>query len=217
MTKEKSRYFTFLLYPESIPEDWLLKLELIDIPMAISPLHDKDKKEGKEQGLKKPHYHVIYIAKNPVTAHSVRMRIKRALGDQSIAKVQIIKTTVENTYLYLTHESKDAIEKNKYVYDKKDIKLINNFDVDRYITLDVEEKDEMFNLVCDLIDDHDLANIRELRRFIKARGAEFGISSMSIVNSVLRSHTGLIRLYFDGVYQERKYGRTIDKETGEMK
>ncbi|WP_235619518.1 replication protein, partial [Streptococcus equinus] len=22
MAKEKSRYFTFLLYPESIPEDW---------------------------------------------------------------------------------------------------------------------------------------------------------------------------------------------------
>ncbi|MFM9597081.1 replication protein RepB, partial [Streptomyces scabiei] len=65
---------------------------------------------------------------------------------------------------------------------------------------------------------HNLANIRELRRFIKARGAEFGISSMSIVNSVLRSHTGLIRLYFDGVYQERKYGRTdIDAETGEIK
>lgn len=215
--KAKSRYFTFLLYPESIPEDWLLKLELTDIPMAISPLHDKDKKEGKEKGFKKPHYHVVYIAKNPVTAHSVRMRIKRALGDDSIAKVQIIKTTVENMYLYLTHESKDAIEKNKYVYDKKDIILINNFDIDRYITLDVEEKEEMFNLVCDLIDDYNLANIRELRRFIKLRGSEFGITSMSIVNSVLRSHTGLVRLYFDGVYQERRYGRSdVNKETGEL-
>ncbi len=218
MGEHKSRYFTFLLYPESIPEDWLLKLELIGIPMAISPLHDKDKKDGKEKGLKKPHYHIIYIAKNPVTASSVRKRIQRSLGNESVAMVQIIRTTVENTYLYLTHESKDAIQENKYVYDKKDIKLINNFDIDRYITLDVEEKDEMFNLVCDLIDDHNLANIRELRRFIKARGAEFGISSMSIVNSVLRSHTGLIRLYFDGVYQERKYGRTdIDRETGEIK
>ena len=158
------------------------------------------------------------MAKNPVTADSVRKKIKATLGDSSVAMVQIIRTTVENTYLYLTHESKDAIEENKYVYDKKDIKLINNFDIDRYITLDVEEKDEMFNLVCDLIDDHNLANIRELRRFIKARGAGFGISSMSIVNSVLRSHTGLIRLYFDGVYQERKYGRTdIDAETGEIK
>ena len=41
---------------------------------------------------------------------------------------------------------------------------------------------------------------------------------MKIINSVLRSHTGLIRLYFDAVYQERKYGRTdIDTETGEIK
>ncbi|WP_242515903.1 Rep family protein, partial [Listeria monocytogenes] len=42
MAKEKSRYFTFLLYPESIPSDWKMKLELIGVPMAISPLHDKD-------------------------------------------------------------------------------------------------------------------------------------------------------------------------------
>lgn len=47
---------------------------------------------------------------------------------------------VENTYLYLTHESKDAVAKKKHLYDKADIKLINNFDVDRYVTLDVEGK-----------------------------------------------------------------------------
>lgn len=41
MTKEKSRYFTFLLYPESIPSDWEMKLELLGVPMAISPIHDK--------------------------------------------------------------------------------------------------------------------------------------------------------------------------------
>lgn len=47
---------------------------------------------------------MIYIAKNPVTADSVR--------------------------------------KKNYLYDKADIKLINNFDVDLYVTLDVEEKVE---------------------------------------------------------------------------
>ena len=41
--------------------------------------------------------------------------------------------------------------------------------------------------------------------------------SIKVVNSVLRAHTGLIRLYFDAVYQERKYGRgDINKETGEI-
>ncbi|TRW57875.1 hypothetical protein FNJ56_13770, partial [Lactococcus lactis] len=42
-------------------------------------------------------------------------------------------------------------------------KLINNFDIDRYITLDVEDKEDLFNEICDIIDDHDLANMRELK------------------------------------------------------
>lgn len=120
-------------------------------------------------------------------------------------------------YLYLTHESKDAIAKNKVKYSKKDIKLINNFDIDRYISFDAEDKDDMLNDVCDMIDDYDLANMRELRRFIKERGSEYHLPSMKVINSVLRSHTGLIRLYFDAVYQERKYEKNnINKETGEI-
>ena len=108
MSKEKARYFTFLLYPESIPNDWELKLEMLGVPMAISPLHDKDKSNVEGQKYKKEHYHVIYVSKNPVTPESVRLKIKRTLGDKSVAMVQIISTSMENMYLYLTHESKAA-------------------------------------------------------------------------------------------------------------
>lgn len=216
MAKDKARYFTFLLYPESVPEDWQEKLVQIGQPIAISPLHDKDKKP--DGTLKKPHWHIIYIASNPVTTDSVRKRIQRNLGNQSVALVQIIATTVENTYLYFTHETQDAINKHKALYNAKDIKLLNNFDIDRYIVLDVEDKDDILNDICDLIDEQGLANIRELRRFVKTHGTEYNLPSMKILNSVLRSHTGLLRLYFDAVYQERKYGRTdIDLETGEVK
>ena len=218
MAKDKARYFTFLLYPESIPEDWEMKLESIGLPIAISPLHDKDLSDVAGQKYKKAHYHVLYVAKNPVTTDSVRKKVRQILGDKSVSMVQIVVQSMENIYLYLTHESKDAIAKKKRVYDKKDIKLLNNFDIDRYITLDAEDKDDMLNDVCDLIDENGLANIRELRRFVKTRGAEHNLPSMKIINSVLRSHTGLIRLYFDAVYQERKYGRSdFDKETGELK
>lgn len=228
MAKDKARYFTFLLYPESIPTDWEQKLELIGVPIAVSPIHDMDEKTDKSKWVpddvvrngkhyKKAHYHVIYVAKNPVTVDSVRKRIQRTLGIQSVAKVQIVVRSVESMYLYLTHESKDAIEKHKHKYSKSDITLLNNFDIDRYITLDVEDKDDMLNDVCDLIDDHNLANMRELRRFVKLHGVEYGLPSMKIINSVLRAHTGLIRLYFDAVYQERRYGRAdIDKDTGEV-
>lgn len=96
MAKEKARYFTFLLYPESIPQDWQTKLEALGVPIAISPLHDKDLSSVEGQKYKKAHYHVIYISKNPVTAESVRLKIKRALGDKSVAKVQIVVQSMEN-------------------------------------------------------------------------------------------------------------------------
>ncbi|MEB8265644.1 Rep family protein, partial [Mammaliicoccus sciuri] len=66
--------------------------------MAISPLHDKDLSTVEGQKYKKAHYNVIYVAKNPVTTHSIRMKIKRLLGDESIAKVQIVISSMENMY-----------------------------------------------------------------------------------------------------------------------
>lgn len=184
--------------------------------MAISPLHDKDLSKVEGQKYKKPHYHVIYVASNPVTSDSVRNKIRRSLGEHSLAMVQIISSSMESMYLYLTHESKDAIAKNKHIYSKADIRVINNFDIDRYVSIDTETKDEMLNKICELIATEGLANILELTRYIKYHGDEHSFRNMNVVNYVMRSHTGLIRLYFDGVYQERKYGRKIDYETGEI-
>lgn len=204
MVKEKARYFTFLLYPESIPNDWELKLETLGVPIAVSPLHDKDKSNVEGQKYKKPHYHVLYIAKNPVTADSVRWKIKKLLGEKSLAMVQVV-LNVENTYLYLTHESKDAVAKKKHVYDKADIKLINNFDIDRYVTLDVEEKAELFNVVVSLIRAYTLQNIFDLYDFIDESGEAYGLT-INLVNEVISGKTGFMKLLFDGAYQRNKRG-----------
>ena len=107
-------------------------------------------------------------------------------------------------------------QKAKYRYNKDDIKHINNFDIDRYNTLDVEQKDDILDLVCELIDEFELANVRELKRFVAAVGPQHGLANMKVVNRVIRSHTGLIRLYFDGVYQRKTKGRNVDFETGEL-
>lgn len=172
--------------------------------MAISPLHDKDKSSIKGQKYKKAHYHVLYIAKNPVTADSVRKKIKLLLGEKSLAMVQVV-LNVENMYLYLTHESKDAIAKKKHVYDKADIKLINNFDIDRYVTLDVEEKTELFNVVVSLIRAYTLQNIFDLYDFIDENGETYGLT-INLVNEVIAGKTGFMKLLFDGAYQRSKRG-----------
>lgn len=226
----KSRYFGFIIYPESIPDDWENCLTKLGVPMAISPLHDCDEKKDKAtwdnnndliingKHYKKPHYHGLYIAKNPVTVESVRKKIKRVLGVQSVSHIEIVDS-VENTFKYLTHESKDAIAKNKHVYAKSDITYINDFDIDRYIVLDENQKRELKNLLLNIIRKEHLVNVIHLLDFVEAHGAENGITNMRDVNDVITANSGGFRLYFDANYQMGyRYNRKpkIDKETGEI-
>lgn len=210
MAKEKARYFTFLLYPESIPEDWEIKLESIGLPIAVSPLHDKDLSDVEGQKYKKAHYHVIYVAKNPVTADSVRYKIKQILGANSIAMVQIIVRGMEGMYLYLTHESKDAIAKKKYVYDKADIKHLNNFDIDRYIVLDEAEKKEIERVILNIIYDNRLENVFDFMDFYHVHKDEYNLPDESNMFSILKSNTGMLKMFFDGAYQRNQKQRNIE-------
>ena len=82
------------------------------------------KTRQKAGGYKKAHYHGIYIANNPVTAESVRNKLRGVLSTaeiecKAVAMVQIVHESVESVYDYLTHESKDAKAKAKHIYDKR--------------------------------------------------------------------------------------------------
>ncbi|HAT4309612.1 TPA: replication protein RepB [Clostridium perfringens] len=233
-TKVKARNFAFIIYPESIPDDWQERLIKLGIPMAVSPLHDSDeiernaKKLSEDEKLifknggkvyKKPHYHVLYVARNPVTPESVRLKIKRALGVQSVSHVEIVDC-VENYFLYLTHESEDAVRKNKHKYDKKDIIELNGFDIDRYVTLDESQKRELKNMLLGIIRKHHLVNVVDLMAFIEVSGEQFGISNINDVHDVVSANSSAFRLWFEGNYQcgwRAKYATTFDHETGEIK
>lgn len=230
--ESKARYFTFLIYPESSPEDWIRKLEDIGLPIAISPIHDKDEADQKRvemvindnrnmwsqeqkeeyrasQKYKKEHYHVVYVAKNAVTPSAVRKRIQRALGDSAVAMVQIVDN-IENMYLYLSHDSKSAIEEDKHKYDVSDIIHLNNFDIDRYIVLDKEEKNDMINIITDMIIKEKILNMVDLDIFVKEHGGEYGLNNFYIFKSILRENAYFIKLYLDGVYQRNM--RDLEKD-----
>lgn len=138
------------------------------------------------------------------------MRIKRLLGDQSVAMVQIVATSMENMYLYLTHESKDAIAKNKYVYDKADIKHLNNFDIDRYIVLDEAEKKEIERVILNIIYDNRLENVFDFMDFYHVHKDEYNLPDESNMFSILKSNTGMLKMFFDGAYQRNQKQRNIE-------
>ena len=171
----------------------------------------KSKKLETKPIYKKPHYHLIYIAKNPVTAQAVRNKFKKLLGDSAINKVQIIASSVRNTYAYLTHESVDAVAKKKHVYDKDDIQIINNFDVDRYDELDSADKKELFYTVIDIIKENNIPNMMDLEIFIDENGEDYDIDSKKL-RTVIETKTGILRLYFDGVFQRDRRKKEEERE-----
>lgn len=213
----KTRYFTFLIYPESADSDWVSKIERLGQPVAISPLHDRDISENSEvTGVKykKPHYHCIYIANNPVTPSSVRNKLKRVLKAEAVTLVQPIASTVEDMYLYLTHESKTAIEKRKHKYDKNDIICLNNFDVERYITLDAEALAEARQVVVKLVRQFKFQNLVELYDYLEDEGIEaYGLPSGDKLDGIIQSRAPILNKLFDANYQI--YKRT-KQATGEL-
>lgn len=56
---DRTRYYAFIVYQESAPDNWKEVLESTHIPMLISPYHDKD--ENPDHTQKKPHWHVLVM------------------------------------------------------------------------------------------------------------------------------------------------------------
>lgn len=262
MSVAKNRNFAFILYPESLPKDWLVQLETLGVPMAISPLHDKDKMEKKnndtirkqaerqaekdikaqifftdeakkqeydrlkkyyldeitkqQQNLpefKKAHYHVLYVNHNPVTADSVVRKLRRKLGNDAVSHVEIVDN-IENYHLYLTHESADAKAHNKHVYNSKDIKYLNGFDISRYITIDKEQKQELFVALVELVYEKNIMNMNQLLTIIKEHGTDIGIESVRELISITDGNGWLLKMVLDGNYQEQKLA--FDRQTEEL-
>lgn len=206
--KLKGRQFTFLLYPENLPEDWETRLRELDIPIAISPLHDKDI-DNKMGGFKKPHYHGIVMYKNPITRDGMTKKLNRALAHDKckscVPNVQFLVKGVKSTYLYLTHESESAIEEGKHVYDSSEIKLFNNFDISRYVVLDASEKEDLLQDLITLIRKYRFANVFQLDDYLNMlRVQGEPAPTERDVLEVIKSNTSILQMYFNGAYQEEK-------------
>ena len=117
----KKRNWGAVLYPESLPVNWLSILQLKGLPFAVSPLHDKDIDDEVSKTIKKPHYHIILCFPGPTTDKVVNDIIVKELG-QPIA---IPLESVGGYYRYFTHKDNP----DKYQYDSTYIKLFNGFDV----------------------------------------------------------------------------------------
>lgn len=120
----KKRNWAAVIYPDSLPKNWLEILQKTGLQIAISPLHNADLNADDSE--KKAHYHIIMCYSGP-TAFNVVKRITDSLN----APIPQPLESVRGYYRYLTH--KDNPEKAQY--DEKDIKHLNGFNILDFVEL----------------------------------------------------------------------------------
>ncbi len=140
MAAVKKRNWTFVLYPESAPEDWREQLQKTGLLCAISPLHDRDVNPDGE--VKKAHYHVILCYSGP-TSYDVVKRLTDSLSQPIPQPLE----QVRGMYRYFTH--KDNPDKAQYCDD--DISTINGFDIRDFVELTGTEIDNIKRSIQSLI------------------------------------------------------------------
>lgn len=102
----RARGWACIVYPESVPENWIKLLNEAHIQTLISPLHDKDiDGAGKP---KKPHYHVLAMFDNVVGESSAKKYFGRIGIKTPPEKIDTIKGYAR----YLIHL--DDHDKAKY-------------------------------------------------------------------------------------------------------
>lgn len=124
----KKRYWAFVLYPESAPDNWRELLQQTGLACAVSPLHDKDLDPTNQP--KKAHYHIILCYSGPTTFNSVKK-----ITDSLNQPIPIPLEQVRGYFRYLTHKDNP----DKYQYNENEITTINDFDIDNYNDLSVSQ------------------------------------------------------------------------------
>ena len=136
----KARYWTFVLYPESMIDNWEDQVEyLLQYPFSYC-IHDKDIDSASDQ--RKTHVHFL-IAFTNTTTYSNCLKIAQKL-QPSCNYVETVMN-VRYMYNYLIHDTDDCRKKHKYLYDPSDRILCNNFDIGNFEQLSKTEKKEYFS------------------------------------------------------------------------
>lgn len=151
--KEKARYWSFIVYPESTREDWQMVLCELGCVFAVSPLHDKDINPTGE--VKKPHYHVLLEFEGPTTYKNV----KENIADKINASFPVKVISLRGYYRYLTHL--DNPEKAQY--DVKDIKEYGGFRLELTTTETTRIKLE----ICQDIQDRNILEYEDICEYYR--------------------------------------------------
>lgn len=174
----KGRNWAFVVYPESLPNNWEEIITDTGLPMAFSPLHDKD--TNPDGSIKKAHYHVICYYENPTTSRAV----KEYVTDRLNGTIPIKLESMVGMYRYHLHLDNPE----KFQYDDRMRKFFNGFDVNKVDSLTFTEISKLLSEIQNLIRKNSILEYSELLDILLD-------NEMFQLLDVARNHTLLLNTY----------------------
>lgn len=183
----------------TLPDDWLIRLQLSGLQYAVSPLHDKDTHEDGSGRTKKPHYHVIVVYGSPTTFNNVK-----SLTDSLNSPIPQPLEQIRGYYRYLTHKDNP----DKFQYDEKDIITGGGFNIADFIDLSKSEVTEIKFKLQQLIREQGIIEYSTFMDYIQ--------DNLDRINyDVASSHTIFFNTYIKSIRHSRMLPK-VDKETGDL-
>lgn len=154
-SKDRSNKWVFIIYKDSMPEDYLQILKDTHIPMAISPLHKPDNEDKKE------HYHIIvdYGKGQNKSQTQVNMSICQLVN----GTLPFIADSPIGTYEYLIHLNDPEKEQFENGFDA--ITHINGFEKEAYIRLGLDYMNRITIDIIGIIEQENITEFAELVRY----------------------------------------------------
>lgn len=206
----KNRQWTAVLYNENMRAEWKEEIDyLLQLPFAYC-VHDKGL-EIEKQERRKIHTHIILVFPAPTTyKHAVEVFSRlSADGKRAFNTIEPVYNA-RNMYDYLIHDTDDCRKKGKYQFPKEERVVGNCYDIGSYEQVSQADKNEVFDLLTDLIFTGDVTNFADF--VLEARNQY--PDRVELIRDVMRSYSG----YFDRLIKGN-YFRIYEKlgsSTGEV-
>lgn len=152
---ERTRTWTFIVYPESAPENWKEILQEQRINFAVSPCHDRDVNPTGE--VKKAHYHVLLVFEGK-KSYSQIQAITTSLNATIPQKVESVVGLIR----YFVHIDNPE----KFQYDIKDIYVHGKIDVVKPFETSLTRYEAIGEMI-DYIDDNNITEFSVLFKYAR--------------------------------------------------
>lgn len=181
---QRARTWTFIVYPESAPENWRDLLDEYHVPWVESPLHDKD--INPDGTVKKAHWHVILLFDGKKSYEQVK-----ELTDSINAPIPQKTANTKGLVRYLIHMDNPE----KYQYKREEIVCHCGAEIDEYFALSASSKNAILWEIIEFIRENQVESLVEFMGYIQSTNKRdwFDVTA--------NRNTMIIKAIIDSVYQ----------------